>query len=100
MIRVCLEITPWLSGYFTPGRTGRVSLDRHVCEGTTVGDLLNEVASQNPEFGKVIFGAGTGRVVGYISVVLNDQFLELAGGMEALLEPGDTVRLMPGFSGG
>jgi len=26
--------------------------------------------------------------------------LELAGGLEAELRPGDTVRLMPGFSGG
>ena len=100
MMRVRLVITPWLSRHLTQGSTGTVSQDRDVDEGATVGELLREVASQHPGFGAVIFPGGVGRVVGYVSVVLNDQFLELAGGMEAVLKPGDTVRLMPGFSGG
>ena len=99
-MRVRLVITLWLSRYFEPGAAGEVSLDREVCAGTTVGELLSDVASQNPAFGEVIFGGGTGGIAGYVTVVLNDQFLELAGGMKTPLQAGDTVRLMPGFSGG
>ena len=100
MIDVHLEIMPWLSRYFPSEGSGRVVMEKTVQDGTTVGDLLEALTAHNPEFRKVLFDTGTGRVVGYISVILNDRFLELAGGMEALLKPGDTVRLMPGFSGG
>jgi len=100
MITVYLEIMPWLSRYFPAKGSERVLLEKTVEDGTTVGDLLEDLTSHNPEFRKVLFSTGTGRVVGYISVILNDRFLELSGGMEARLKPGDTVRLMPGFSGG
>jgi len=39
-------------------------------------------------------------LAGHISLILNGTFLELSGGLEARLKPGDTVRLMLGFSGG
>ena len=97
---VRLEIMPWLSRYFAAGRYGRVVLEREVRDGATVGDLLNEVTAHNREFREIIFDARTGRLVGYLSLVLNGRFVELAGGLEAPLKPGDTLRLMPGFSGG
>lgn len=100
MSSVCLEIMPWLSHYLAAGRPGRVILEREVDDGTTVKDLLEEIASQNQAFKEVLFDARTGRLAGHVSLILNGRFLELAGGLEARLRPGDTIRLMPGFSGG
>ena len=100
MSSVRLEVMPWLSRYFGAERSGQVVLEREVSDGATVRDLLEEIASQNQEFNEVLFDAKTGSLAGHISVILNGRFLELAGGLEAKLRPGDTIRLMPAFSGG
>ena len=52
------------------------------------------------EVRKVLFEADTGRLAGYIALVLNGRFVELSGGLDTELKSGDTLRLMPGFSGG
>ena len=100
MSTVRLEIMPWLSRYFATEHSGRVVLETEVSDGATVRDLLEEFTSHNQEFGEVLFDAETGRVLAHISLVLNGRLLELAGGLEGELRPGDTVRLVPGFSGG
>jgi len=91
---------PWLSHYLAAERSGRVILEREIDDDTTVKDLLEDIASQNQAFKEALFDAKTGRLAGHISLILNGRFLELAGGLEAKLRPGDIIRLMPGFSGG
>ena len=100
MSSVHLEILPWLSRYFAPERSGRVILEMELGDGTTVRDLLEELAAQDQEFRQVLFNPNTGRLAGHIALILNGRLVELAGGLEAKLRPGDTVQLMPGFSGG
>ena len=100
MTSVRLEIMPWLSRYFHPERYGRAIVEKEVADGTTVRGLLEEMASQNPELREVLFDTERDRLAGHIALVLNDRFLELAGGLDTTLKPGDTIRLMPGFSGG
>ena len=100
MTSVRLEVVPWLSRYFHPERCGRAILEKEVADGTTVRDLLEELASQNPDLTEVLFDTERGRLAGHIAVVLNDRFLELSGGLDTTLKSGDTIRLMPGFSGG
>jgi len=97
---VRLEIMPGLSRYFATERLGRLVLEKEVSDSATVRDLLEEIASQNREFKEALFNARTGNLAGHISLILNGTFLELSGGLEARLKPGDTVRLMLGFSGG
>lgn len=100
MSSVHLEIMPWLNRYFHAERYGRVVMEKEVRDGATVRDLLEQITSQNQEFKRVLFDAKTGRLAGYIAVILNGRFLELAGGLETKLKDGDTIRVMPGFSGG
>jgi molybdopterin converting factor small subunit len=97
---VRLEILAWLSRYFGVESSGRVVLEREVTQGTTVGDLLAELISQNRELRDVCFDPQSGRPTGHVTFVLNGRFLELAGGLEAELSPGDTIRLMPTLGGG
>jgi molybdopterin converting factor small subunit len=102
---VYLEIRPWLSRCFVPepsgsGRSGRVVLERETGVGATVGDLLEEIASENQELRGVLFDPQTGRLTGYVTLILNGRLLELAGGLEVELSPGDTLRLMPTLAGG
>ena len=97
---VHLEVLPWLSRYIAGEHSGRAVLEVEVNDGATVRDLLEEIASQNQEFQDVLFDAKTGRLAGHIALILNGRLVELAGGLEATLSPGDTIQLMPGFSGG
>ena len=100
MTGVRVEIMSWLNRYFGAEHTGRVVLDREVSPRTTVRDLLEEITSGNQEFREMLFDAQTGRPTGHITLILNGRFLELSGGMEAELKAGDTLRLIPVFSGG
>jgi molybdopterin converting factor small subunit len=100
MSRVQVEIMPWLSRYFAAEHYEHVVLEREVRDGATVRDLLDELAAQNQEFKEVLFDAKTGRLAGHVGLILNGRFLELTGGIETRLQPGDTLRLMPGYSGG
>ena len=95
-----MEIMPGLSRYFAAEHSGRVILEREVSDGATIRDLLEDVASQNREFKEGLFNSKTGNLAGHLSLILNGRFLELSGGLEAGLKPGDTIRLMLGFSGG
>ena len=97
---VRLEIMPGLSRYFAAGFSGLLVLEREVSEGATVRDLLDEITSRNTEYKNGPFNVRTGKLAGHLSVILNGRFLELSGGLEAKLKPGDTIRLMLGFSGG
>jgi molybdopterin synthase sulfur carrier subunit len=97
---VRLEVMPWLGRYFDAERLGAVILEKDVVDGTTVGDLMKEMASQNEEFGRVLFDERSGRLAPHIRVILNGRVLELAGGLEAKLKDGDTIRLVAGIGGG
>ena len=100
MSSVCVEVMPWLSRYFGAEHHGHVVLEREVADGATVKDLLEEISSHNPEFRDVLFDVGTGRPGRYMTIVLNGRLLELAGGLETKLNPGDTILLLAALAGG
>jgi molybdopterin converting factor small subunit len=94
-----LEILPWLSRLFDGEGTTRVVLERPVAEGTTVRDLLDQLVAEHPSFGRTLYDPD-GRLAVHISITVNDRLYELAGGLAAEVRAGDTVRLLPAFSGG
>ena len=97
---VRVELTSWLGRYFGAERGGRAVVEREVADAATVKDLLEDLSSHNREFRDVLFDPGTGRMGRYMTVVLNGRLLELAGGLETELKPGDTVLLMAALAGG
>ena len=100
MTSVRPEIKPWLSRCFHPEWYGRAIVEKEVADGTTVRDLLEEIASWNRELREVHFDTERDRLAGHIALVLNARFLELSGERNTRPNPGDTMRLMSGFSGG
>jgi molybdopterin converting factor small subunit len=95
-----VEILPWLSQRLSAQHVGRLTLIQEVSEGSTVKQVLEAVAADNPLFRELVFPANTGRLADYVMLLLNGRLIELAGGMEAEVRSGDTLRLIPGFSGG
>lgn len=91
MGNVSLEIMPWISRYFASGGHGRLVMERKVEDGTTIRDLLEEITEDEREVREIFFETGTGRLVGYIALVLNERFVELSGGLDTELKPGDSL---------
>mgnify|MGYP001556010694 CR=1 FL=1 len=99
-MHVRVEILPWLSQRLSAQHVGRLTLVQEVSEGATVRQVLEAIAADNRPFRELVFPAKTGRLADYIMLLLNGRLIELSGGMEAEVRPGDTLRLIPGFSGG
>jgi molybdopterin converting factor small subunit len=99
MSTIRLEILPWLSRPFDGEGARRVVLQWEIAGGTTVRDLLDQFAAQHPTFAHTLYDAN-GQVATHVSIIVNNRLYELSGGLEAEVQPGDTVCLLPAFSGG
>lgn len=73
--------------------------ERRVPEGTTVGDLLKALAARYPGLGDALF-ASPGEIRAYVNILKNGRNIHFSGGLETLLEDGDTVALFPPAAGG
>ncbi|MBN1829684.1 MAG: MoaD/ThiS family protein [Deltaproteobacteria bacterium] len=92
-------ITVTLKAYATLrdilGKELRLTLPR----GTTVGSLLNDLAGRYPALrGKLLDDDGA--VGQYFIVLKNGRNILFAGGLDALLEDGDSLSLFPPVAGG
>ncbi|SRR5688572_25636914 len=97
---VSLEYYAWiateLKGVGERGTTEQLPIE----EDTTVRDLLSRLASESPKFAELVYDRADDRLKEYAALILNGQTIELAGGLDRRLEPGDQLLLLPGFSGG
>jgi molybdopterin converting factor small subunit len=97
---VKLEYYSWLAkeliGAGEEGATVEVPLpaDR------TVRSLLADLANQSDRFEQLVYDRGSRRLREYATLIVNGRVVELAGGLDSRLEPGDHLLLLPGFSGG
>jgi molybdopterin converting factor small subunit len=97
---VTLEYYSWmakeLKGVGEKGTTDQLPIE----PGATVRDLLARLAGQSPKFAELVYDRDGERLKEYAALILNGQTIELAGGLDRPLEPGDALLLLPGFSGG
>ncbi|MDQ3811614.1 MAG: MoaD/ThiS family protein [Chloroflexota bacterium] len=64
-----------------------------------VGDLLARLTRQDARLG-LLYEADMRRLPEHVEVVLNDRLLDLQGGLEARLQPGDVLLFLPAHAGG
>ena len=100
MGKVRLKIPPWVASMLNEQGSGWLIIEREIGEGATIGDLLAELASSYTDFRKVVFNPDIGKVSDQVIVILNDSLLQLPDVAEAKLNDGDSVSLLPVFSGG
>ena len=62
-------------------------------------DVFDQFVAEHPAFGHTLYDSD-GELAVHISIVLNNRLFELSGGLEAEVRSGDTVCLLPAFSGG
>ena len=97
-VRVAVEVVPWLTDYFDHKGGGRLRLDERLAPGATVLDLIRRLAQRYPLFGREALQQE--ELSGHIAVLLNNRWLRPTHKLDTALETGDTVTLLPAFSGG
>ena len=100
MGKVQLKILPWVANMLnTPGSSWLI-LEKEIGAGATIGDLLADLASSYTDFRKVVFNPDTGKVNDQVMVILNGGLLQFPDVTEAKLADGDSIVLLPVYSGG
>ena len=97
---VHVEIVPWLSQHFGTAGSSHLILEEEVAGAQSLGDFLTSLASKYPAIGTVILDLGVGQLFEHVSVVHNDTVLGSATVLEERIEAGDSLVLLPAFSGG
>ncbi len=100
MAKVRLEIPPWVAHMLNEQHSDWLILEEEVEEKATVVDLLSNLAFKYTNFDKVVFNPDIGEVADQVIVVVNDNLLQDADITEVKLKDGDSVMLLPVFSGG
>jgi molybdopterin converting factor small subunit len=80
-------------------RGSRVVIDVASPSGESVGHLLARLATADARFG-LLYDAAAARLPEHVEAVLNDRVLDLQGGLDARLAPGDVLSLLPAHAGG
>jgi sulfur-carrier protein len=68
-------------------------------DGSTVGELLADLDRKYPGIKTGLFDA-EGSLRRFVNVYVNDEDIRYLGRLEARLEPGDTVSILPAVAGG
>ncbi len=100
MSKVQLRIPPSLASIVNKPAADWVTLEPEIREGATIGDLLANLATSHREFRQAVFDPQVRKVSDEILVVLNDSLVSLPDVAEAKLSDGDSVILLPVYSGG
>ena len=100
MGKVQLKIPPWIASMMNTQSSGWFILEKEIGEGVTVGDLLTDLALSYTDFRKVVFNPDIGKVGEQVNVFLNDSLLQLSDITDTKLNDGDSIMLLPVYSGG
>ena len=100
MGKVQLKIPPFLASMLNAPGFDWLTIERDIEEGTKINDLLVDLALSDTNFRKAVFNPDVGKVSEQVHVILNNNLLQDVAVTEAILNDGDTVTLLPVYSGG
>lgn len=97
---VRVEIVPWLTEAFGHRGSSRLVLEEEVRGPTSLGDFLASVLTKYPAVGVAVLDRERGRLFEHVSVVRNGTALAADTALAEVLQAGDSLVLLPAFSGG
>lgn len=68
-------------------------------EGGNVQQVLDDLKRRYPAFGDSLFGPD-GQLRQFVNVYVNDEDIRYLGKLDALVESGDTISILPAVAGG
>lgn len=104
MNRVTIELWLWLGnelkGDFESPSEMRSIKEEAVKEGTTILQLLNNLARRYPAFSEKVFDIEKGKLHPYVVVNYNDQVISPHVVQDQVLKDGDKITILPMYMGG
>ena len=97
---VKVEAISWLTRVFEEEQRVRRTWEEKVEGAATVRDFFQQLGTRYPQFSELVYDTSTDKLTGMVSVIFNDRVLELAGGLDAEIQDGDSIVLLPAFAGG
>ena len=91
-IRIRLEIEPL--------KLGRMVLEEEMEEGSTLKDLLNELAITHHEVIKYFYGLKDRKLTGAAAIALNGSLIQTLNGLETRINNSDVIAVVPLLVGG
>jgi MoaD family protein len=79
-----------------PNAGGQASVE---AAGSTVGEVLADLARQHPELEKRLF-AGEGQLHQYVNIYLNDEDIRFMDELDTPVKDADEVGIIPAIAGG
>lgn len=95
-----LEFMPWIARKLGYDGKKWVVLEEGWEEGLTARELLEKLYERYPTFGRAAYERDKGKLGEEVSIVVNGLFLEVSGGLDRALQPGDVLVFLPAFAGG
>ncbi len=97
---VRIRIPPFLASMLDAPGADWLVLEHEIGEETTIGDVLAELACSYAKFTKVIYNPDVAQVGDQVTVILNDSLLQPDELARTNLGDGDTIVLLPAYTGG
>ena len=98
MGKVFIKVVSWLARTFG-AKSDSLTLEVNLEQRLTLKDLLQQLAEEHEQFGKMVFD-NEQRFCGGILVVLNSRLIDVPHSWNVRLKDGDKVILLPPVYGG
>ncbi len=99
-MQVKVEVLPWLSELLSGSISQRVMLEKTLPDGESLRFLLGQLVNEHSRFGRMIFDPRRQQLTGQAEIAVNGAMYDVVGGLDASLQDGDTVTILPGIAGG
>jgi len=100
MPKVTLKLPSWIAAKLDMNSSGWLTLEKEVAESTTINDFLLGMVAAYPGFREAVYNPDTGLPIEQLNFVLNNRLLTYREMSEIKLSNGDTVILIPLYTGG
>ncbi len=100
MLRVAVEVWPWLSQLLAENGGGRRVVEIEVEDGLDLEGLLVRLCEDNPRLHHAIYDPQTDEISDYVSILVNGRLPGHREGYKTRLSDGDRVVVVQGFAGG
>jgi molybdopterin converting factor small subunit len=99
-IRVQVRILPWFSHALIPGQNSSLLLQEELPPGSELRALLLVLAGRYTQFEEVIYSPRDDALQASVVVTRNGRLISPGSALDLPLQNGDTIALIPVYSGG
>jgi molybdopterin converting factor small subunit len=99
-IHVEVTILPWFSEIVVPGQHRSLTLEEELPSDSSLRTLLSLLAARYTRFGEVVYNPKQDALQGHVVITHNGRLISAPASLDVTLQGGDSVALIPAYSGG